>query len=360
MDLSLDASYLLNFLFEKCHTPDQSGSIEVQVDWQPTRGKKTSLTKTLESKFSGDWNRLQTAADSLSNKGLIGLHKKTVTWDCWITEAGRKEVNSTSQSESHARSSIWERVAVILVAFSIVGLIIYLAIRNEPTRDPNVIAMIRIFISVSVAALAATIPGFLKIHHQGARWAISAGGALAFGVMAYNFTPDVLPMMEQKPLPVSAPASFSHLTLERWSDPRFPSEIFGEPHHSGRPRQWMEEIELGACAKLEVAPEKARLLWYLSDGEYRHGLSDFTLYAYVGTEENAIVTAYLVLPDDTMKLIPLRYSGKEGKTAIYTFKAPTTRSDVRVLVFVAIKEETYNNIKVLPKFTMRSQPLSPA
>lgn len=75
-------------------------------------------------------------------------------------------------------------VAVLIVLF-----ICWLIVRNEPIRDANLAVLLRILVSLAVAALGATIPGFLRVDLSGAGMAIRAGGAIALFVLTYFFTP---------------------------------------------------------------------------------------------------------------------------------------------------------------------------
>ena len=40
---------------------------------------------------------------------------------------------------------------------------LYLVVRNEPFRDPNLVVIARTILSLSIAVLGATVPGFLNI-----------------------------------------------------------------------------------------------------------------------------------------------------------------------------------------------------
>jgi hypothetical protein len=96
----------------------------------------------------------------------------------------------------------WEKVVVLTVAMVIVLLVAFLVVRNEPFADPNLVVILRIFVSLSAAVLGATIPGFLHIGWDGAGLSIRAGGALALFVLTYVLSPAVV--REEKP-----PAGFS-------------------------------------------------------------------------------------------------------------------------------------------------------
>jgi hypothetical protein len=71
----------------------------------------------------------------------------------------------------------------------IVGLAIFLLIRNEPIADPRLFLVLRVVISLSAATLGATIPGFLELSWRGQGLAVRAGGALALFVLTFAYTP---------------------------------------------------------------------------------------------------------------------------------------------------------------------------
>jgi hypothetical protein len=86
----------------------------------------------------------------------------------------------------------WERVIVYGAALLIIGLIVFLVIRNEPIADPNFVVFIRIVLSLAVAALGAFIPGMLKVGFDRRGYMIRASGALALFVITFLLTPRVI------------------------------------------------------------------------------------------------------------------------------------------------------------------------
>lgn len=74
----------------------------------------------------------------------------------------------------------------------VVGLVVYLLIRNEPISDPRLFFALRVILSLSAATLGATIPGFLNVGWTGAGWKVRAGGALALFVLTFMYTPSVV------------------------------------------------------------------------------------------------------------------------------------------------------------------------
>jgi|SRR5215475_2547821 len=83
-----------------------------------------------------------------------------------------------------------DRIAATIAALVIVGLTVFLLIRNEPIADPRLFFALRVVLSFSAAVLGATIPGFLNLKWSGAGFVIRAGGALALFVLTFVYTPD--------------------------------------------------------------------------------------------------------------------------------------------------------------------------
>ncbi len=89
--------------------------------------------------------------------------------------------------------ALWEKIVAAVCAVSIISFVIYLAIRNEPIIDPNVVIFFRICLSLAIAIVGAVIPGFLQIDFTSPRGIIiRAGGALALFVLSYIYTPTVI------------------------------------------------------------------------------------------------------------------------------------------------------------------------
>src|SRR5215467_3226754 len=85
-----------------------------------------------------------------------------------------------------------DRIAATIAALVIVGLTVFLLIRNEPIADPRLFFALRVVLSFSAAVLGATIPGFLNLKWSGAGFVIRAGGALALFVLTFVYTPDLV------------------------------------------------------------------------------------------------------------------------------------------------------------------------
>jgi hypothetical protein len=86
----------------------------------------------------------------------------------------------------------FDRIAATCAALVIVGLAVFLLIRNQPIADPRLFLVLRVVVSFSAATLGATIPGFLELGWRGQGLAIRAGGALALFVLTFVYTPDLV------------------------------------------------------------------------------------------------------------------------------------------------------------------------
>src|SRR5262245_39349318 len=97
---------------------------------------------------------------------------------------------------------MWERMISLLAGAVAIGVVLFVIVRNEPFRDPNLVVALRILLSFSVSLLGGTIPGFLSIDWSGGGIALRAGGALALFVLTYFGTPVVLKPLEIAPVSV--------------------------------------------------------------------------------------------------------------------------------------------------------------
>ena len=86
----------------------------------------------------------------------------------------------------------FDRIAATCAALVIVGLAVFLLIRNQPIADPRLFLVLRVVVSFSAATLGATIPGFLELGWRGRGLAMRAGGALALFVLTFVYTPDLV------------------------------------------------------------------------------------------------------------------------------------------------------------------------
>lgn len=85
----------------------------------------------------------------------------------------------------------FDRVAATCAALVIVGLVVFLLVRNQEIADPRLFFALRLVLSFGVAVLGATIPGFLNVGWTGGGLTVRAGGALALFALTYLYTPDL-------------------------------------------------------------------------------------------------------------------------------------------------------------------------
>lgn len=57
-----------------------------------------------------------------------------------------------------------ERILALSSGLTTIGIILYLAVRNEPFADENIVVLLRIVLSVAIGGIGATIPGFLRVE----------------------------------------------------------------------------------------------------------------------------------------------------------------------------------------------------
>src|SRR5262245_43677590 len=84
-----------------------------------------------------------------------------------------------------------ERIAATCAALVIVGLVVFLLIRNEEIADSRLFFALRLVLSFGAAVLGATIPGFLSVGWSAGGLTVRAGGALALFVLTFVYTPDL-------------------------------------------------------------------------------------------------------------------------------------------------------------------------
>jgi hypothetical protein len=85
----------------------------------------------------------------------------------------------------------FDRIAATFAAVVVIGLAVFLLVRNQPISDPKLFFVLRVIVSFGVATLGATIPGFLDLGWSGRGLAVRAGGALALFVLTFIYTPDL-------------------------------------------------------------------------------------------------------------------------------------------------------------------------
>ena len=104
---------------------------------------------------------------------------------------------TTIRTKVNQRNLPFDRIAATCAGLVIIGLAVFLLIRNEKIADPQLFFVLRVVLSFATAVLGATIPGFLEVGWSGRGLAIRAGGALALFVLTYVYTPDLLTKQDQ-------------------------------------------------------------------------------------------------------------------------------------------------------------------
>jgi hypothetical protein len=111
------------------------------------------------------------------------------------TALKRKEEKKLQELELALPSyqpATWEKAFVYVSAAVIIIAILIISFRDKPFADKNVVVLLRIVLSLAIAVMGATVPGFLHVGLNKNGLLIRAGGALALFVITFFFTPTVL------------------------------------------------------------------------------------------------------------------------------------------------------------------------
>lgn len=110
----------------------------------------------------------------------------------------------------------FDRIAAVCAALMIVGLVMFLLVRNEEIADPRLFFALRLVLSFGTAVLGATIPGFLSVGWSAGGLTVRAGGALALFVLTYLYTPDLATKQDQRgQVTISAPGGVAADRIDR-------------------------------------------------------------------------------------------------------------------------------------------------
>ena len=110
----------------------------------------------------------------------------------------------------------FDRIAAVCAALMIVGLVIFLLVRNEEIADPRLFFALRLVLSFGTAVLGATIPGFLSVGWSAGGLTVRAGGALALFVLTYLYTPDLATKQDQRgQITINAPGGVAADRIDR-------------------------------------------------------------------------------------------------------------------------------------------------
>jgi hypothetical protein len=116
-------------------------------------------------------------------------------------KANRPQEPEPSLTVADYHPRLWERIVSATAAVTIVGLIGFLVVRNQPFSDPNLVILVRILLAFATAVLGATIPGALHVNWSGKGVAVRATGAVGFFILTFFFTPAIV---ITQPLPAKA------------------------------------------------------------------------------------------------------------------------------------------------------------
>jgi hypothetical protein len=97
-----------------------------------------------------------------------------------------------ARTTRNQRVQSFDRIAATVAALVIVGLAVFLLIRNQPIAEPRLFFVLRAVLSLSAATLGASIPGFLNLKWSGVGLTARSGGALALFVLTFVYTPDLV------------------------------------------------------------------------------------------------------------------------------------------------------------------------
>ena len=123
---------------------------------------------------------------------------------------------ATRRTTSSRAPLQFDRIAATCAALVVVGLAVFLLVRNEEIADPRLFFVLRVVVSFATALLGATIPGFLEIGWSGRGLAIRAGGALALFVLTFLYTPDLVTKQGQGVhVTISAPGGVAAGSIDK-------------------------------------------------------------------------------------------------------------------------------------------------
>jgi hypothetical protein len=120
------------------------------------------------------------------------------------------------RTTSSRGSPQFDRIAATCAALVVVGLAVFLLVRNQEIADQRLFFVLRVVVSFATATLGATIPGFLEIGWSGRGLAIRAGGALALFVLTFLYTPDLVTKQGQGgPVTITAPGGLAAGSIDK-------------------------------------------------------------------------------------------------------------------------------------------------
>jgi hypothetical protein len=119
----------------------------------------------------------------------------------------------------------------------------------------------------------------------------------------------------------------------------------------------MRLIDDGAMRRLNAGDQsQIKLFWLLTD-PFKEPYVAFTAHVNALTENKVIVTAFLVQSDKYV--VPLQMVPGSGVGGIYLYDVPKSRAKDRLLVFLAMKQTSYDSILDPKVFSIQSRPVNP-
>jgi len=199
----------LRYLDHYCTSPSKAGGIDIDRGWATAAQARTDHARQLATRLGvGGYAELDAVAVPLQQAGFIGTSTKPrAMLRIWITSAGRQHVRTVAASPAPPQQfpplgnpyhAGWLEatfaLAALVTALAVVGFSLFMLARNQRFADPSLVVIARTIVSLAVAVLGATVPGFLQVGLKWKGLLIRAGGALALFVITYFFSPQAMPI----------------------------------------------------------------------------------------------------------------------------------------------------------------------
>jgi|GEM_PF-6731698 len=217
-------------------------------------------------------------------------------------------------------ASLWEKITTAGVASGIVGLVGVLVIRNEPIADPNLVVILRIVVSLAIAALGATIPGFLHVGWNGRGVTVRATGAAALFLLTYFGSPQV--MSPNPPTPQKPPTSNHSKRLE-WQT----TDV--DPAQSPREKERLEGIAKKIRGK-RLQDVRDQLVEIRKKNGFNFKGNDSVLYISRDFEAGEPLPTAISLPDRIRAMFLVFGQVQENDIWKNAFERQTEKGEQRV------------------------------
>jgi hypothetical protein len=256
-------------------------------------------------------------------------------------------------------NAVWFVVVVVIAVAIARGL----GLDERTTFLASAIAILLFVLVVVYKVIAGLARAKLALHALVLSWA----AVILFLLFMAFLGSSVLfgwPLKLQRWLDASESVSFGQVLEEfavtpcqKADDTNLPESLFGLPGDDlGMPRQWMRTMDAGALWKLKLNDEQEGKMFWLLTQKFPGNYRPFTAHVYAGTTQKVILSAFLVEPNGEVKLVALTRAQDLGVPGLYRFNVPLSREGNRLLVFLAMKQSSYNAIPGEKAFHIRSQP----